>query len=116
MLIQLVENLDENTKQEHKAWKVKVEQEEKERKSRIFVCFWRTAGPTTLILLQKVLPRLSIRTQQKLIRIVLTQQNQTLSIGEKERILRHISSSMDGATKSELARFLSDNDLFSLIY
>lgn len=65
---------------------------------------------------QKVLPKLSTRTQQKLIRIVMTQQNQTLSVGEKERILRHISTSMDNNTKNELARFLSDKDLFSLIY
>ncbi|CAI2323695.1 unnamed protein product [Caenorhabditis sp. 36 PRJEB53466] len=96
----LVDKLDETTKQEHKAWKLKVEQDERERKLRIF----------------KVLPRLSTRTQQKLIRIVMTQQNQTLSIGEKERILRHISMSMDGTIKTELARFLSDKDLFSLIY
>ncbi|CAE17875.1 DUF148 domain-containing protein [Caenorhabditis elegans] len=96
----LVEKLDEKTKQEHKAWKLRVEKDERERKSRIF----------------KVLPKLSTRTQQKLIRIVMTQQNQTLSVGEKERILRHISTSMDNNTKNELARFLSDKDLFSLIY
>uniref|UniRef100_A0A1I7UR09 Cyclic nucleotide-binding domain-containing protein n=1 Tax=Caenorhabditis tropicalis TaxID=1561998 RepID=A0A1I7UR09_9PELO len=32
----LVEKLDEKTRQEHKAWKIKVEKDERERKSRIF--------------------------------------------------------------------------------
>uniref|UniRef100_A0A8R1DWW6 Uncharacterized protein n=1 Tax=Caenorhabditis japonica TaxID=281687 RepID=A0A8R1DWW6_CAEJA len=72
--------------------------------------------PPSTDVIDKVLPKLSTKSQQKLIRIVMTQQNQTLSVGEKERILRHISASMDMTTKSELARWLTDKDLFSLIY
>ncbi|CAB3403985.1 unnamed protein product [Caenorhabditis bovis] len=96
----VVEKLDTKTRKEHKEWKLKVEKEEKQRKMRIF----------------NVLPKLSTKTQQKLIRIVMTQQNQQLTVGEKERILKHIATSMDENVKRELARHLNQKDLFSILY
>ncbi|CAI5441829.1 unnamed protein product [Caenorhabditis angaria] len=96
----LVEKLDKNVQKEHREWKMRVEKEERQRKMRIF----------------KALPKLSTKTQQKLIRIVMTQQNTQLTVGEKNRILTHIANSMDENTKRELLRNLNDRDLYSLIF
>ncbi|CAD6196948.1 unnamed protein product [Caenorhabditis auriculariae] len=95
-----VDGLDEQTQKSHEEWKKQVEQDERARMQRI----------------REALPKLSPQAQQRLIRIVLVQQNGKFTPKEKQDLLKQISFTLDASIQKELSQNLSETDLFSVLY